>query len=157
MKTVLCFLIKGNKILLAEKKRGFAAGKLNGVGGKIENGETPDEAMVRETQEEIFVTPTKYEKVAEIEFDEFYKGKPENNFMHVYFVYDWIGKIKESEEMKPFWFNKNKIPFDRTLPDDEHWFPHILAGKKVKGYFKFDENWNCLDQKIEELKTTRRS
>ena len=63
LETTLCLLRKNNKILLAVKKRGFGEGKYNGVGGKIEKGETPDQAMVRETSEEISVIPTKYEKV----------------------------------------------------------------------------------------------
>ena len=72
LETTLCLLKKDNEILLAMKKRGFGEGKYNGVGGKIENGETPEEAMLRETQEEIAVTPTKYEKVGFLEFDEYY-------------------------------------------------------------------------------------
>ena len=63
LETTLCLLRKENKILLAMKKRGFGTGKYNGVGGKIENGETLNEAMIRETKEEIGVIPTKYEKV----------------------------------------------------------------------------------------------
>ena len=63
METTLCLLKKDNSILLAMKKRGFGSGKYNGIGGKIEKGETPDEAMIRETKEEIKVTPIKYEKV----------------------------------------------------------------------------------------------
>ena len=78
METTLCILRKENQILLAMKKRGFGKGKYNGVGGKIENGETPDSAMIRETEEEISVTPTKFEKVGVIEFDEYYKGNKEN-------------------------------------------------------------------------------
>ena len=47
LETTLCLLKKDNRILLAMKKRGFGEGKYNGVGGKIENGETPEEAMIR--------------------------------------------------------------------------------------------------------------
>jgi len=82
--TTLCLLRKENKILLAMKKRGFGEGKYNGVGGKIENGETPEETMIRESKEEILVTPKEYEKVGIIEFDEFYKGKKEKVIMHIY-------------------------------------------------------------------------
>ena len=78
METTLCLLKKENKILLAMKKKGFGEGKYNGVGGKLEENETPEEAMIRETQEEICVTPTEYEKVGVISFDEFYKGKKTN-------------------------------------------------------------------------------
>lgn len=43
-------------VLLIEKKRpAWQAGKLNGIGGKIEPGETPYEAMVREFREEAGV------------------------------------------------------------------------------------------------------
>ena len=56
----LCFLVKDNKVLLAIKKRslsGFnvAIGKWNGVGGKVDSGETIKAAAVREISEEIGV------------------------------------------------------------------------------------------------------
>jgi len=47
----LLFLIKEDQILLAMKKRGFGMGRFNGVGGKIEPGETIEQAMIRECQE----------------------------------------------------------------------------------------------------------
>ena len=148
METTLCFLRKGNKILLAEKQRGFGQGKLNGVGGKLEKGETPEQAMIRETKEEIFVTPTKFDKVGEIEFDEFYKGAKTKLLMHIYFIYKWSGEPKESEEMKPSWFDVDKIPYNRMFPDDPHWLPIVLKGEKIKAYFDFDENWNLISKNI---------
>ena len=101
LETTLCLLKKENEILLAMKKRGFGEGKYNGVGGKIEGGETPDEAMIRETKEEILVTPTQYEKVGIIEFDEFYKGQKERVMFHLYIASEWQGEPTESDEMKP--------------------------------------------------------
>ena len=59
IQTTLLFLLKENQILLGMKKRGFGAGKYNGIGGKLEPDETVEQAMVRETQEEIGVTPNK--------------------------------------------------------------------------------------------------
>ena len=47
------FLIRENQVLLAMKKRGFGEGKWNGVGGKLDPGETVEQALVRECQEEI--------------------------------------------------------------------------------------------------------
>lgn len=56
----LCFLIKGSSILLAMKKRGFAAGKWNGSGGKPTDGDKSIEATAkREMFEETTVTPKK--------------------------------------------------------------------------------------------------
>ena len=51
----LCLLVKDDKVLLAMKKRGFGMGKWNGVGGKVEDGETIEMAAARETGEEIGV------------------------------------------------------------------------------------------------------
>lgn len=151
LETTLCLLKKDNKILLAMKKRGFGEGKYNGVGGKIEGGETPDEAMMRETKEEILVAPTQYEKVGIIEFDEFYKGQKERVMFHLYIASEWQGEPTESEEMKPEWFDIQNIPYDRMFPDDKYWLPLILEGKKIKAYFDFDEEWNLLNKKIEDF------
>ena len=151
LETTLSLLKKDNNILLAMKKRGFGIGKYNGVGGKIKQGETPEEAMIRETVEEINVTPIKYEKVGFIEFDEYYKGKKENVAFHLYFVTEWEGEPTESEEMNPKWFNIKDIPYDKMLPDDKHWLPLVLEGKRIKAYFDFDEDWNLISKKIEEL------
>ena len=151
LETTLCLLKKDNEILLAMKKRGFGIGKYNGVGGKIKQGETPEEAMIRETAEEINVTPIKYEKEGFIEIDEYYKGKKENVAFHLYFVTEWEGEPTESEEMNPKWFNIKDIPYDKMLPDDKHWLPLVLEGKRIKAYFDFDEDWNLISKKIEEL------
>lgn len=151
LETTLCLLKRNNEILLAMKKRGFGEGKYNGVGGKIENNETPEEAMIRESQEEINIKPIKYEKVGLIEFDEYYKGSKQNLIFHLYMVYDWIGEPSESEEMDPKWFNINNIPYEKMFPDDKYWLPLILEGKKVRAYFDFDENWNLLSKEIRDL------
>ena len=148
IETTLCLLRKGNKILLAKKKRGFGEEKYNGVGGKVESGETNEEAMIRETEEEILVTPTEYEKVGIIEFDEFYKGKKTKVIMHVYIATNWKGKPTESDEAKPEWFGIKDVPYTKMFPDDKHWLPLILEEKKIRAFFEFDEQWNLLNKKI---------
>lgn len=77
METTLLLLRKENKILLAMKKRGFGAGKYNGVGGKLEKSETPEEAMIREAKEEINIIPTVFEKMGVVEFIEFGRWRME--------------------------------------------------------------------------------
>ena len=150
LETTLLLLRKDNEILLALKKRGFGEGKYNGVGGKIKEGETPEQAMIRETMEEISVKPTKYEKVGIIKFLEYYKGNKEHVAFHLYTATEWEGNIKESEEMKPQWFNINEIPYDNMLPDDKFWMPYVLNNKKIDAYFEFDKDWNMLKKEIKE-------
>ena len=60
----LCFLVKGEKVLLGKKKNGFGAGYWLGIGGKVEQSETLEEAVVRETLEEIGVRPNGITRVA---------------------------------------------------------------------------------------------
>ena len=151
MQTTLLLLRKDNKLLLAMKKRGFGTGKYNGVGGKINPSETPEEAMIREAEEEICITPTEYYKVGNVDFLEFYKGEKVNLVFHLYVATDWVGEPKESDEMKPEWFDIDKIPYDQMFPDDEYWLPYVLEGKKINAFFDFDEDWNVLSYKIEEL------
>ena len=151
IETTLCLLKRDNKILLAMKKRGFGKGKYNGIGGKIEKNETPEQAMIRETQEEINVTPIKYEKIGIVEFDEYYKGKKQNLIFYLYFIHEWKGIPSESNEMKPEWFDIDSIPYEKMFPDDKHWLPLVLEGKKIKAYFEFDENWNLISKVIDDL------
>ena len=80
----LLYLIKNDKVLLAMKKRGFGAGRFNGVGGKPKTGESIEQTLVRESKEEIRVTPTEFEKVAELTFDEYFKGEPAVMHVHVF-------------------------------------------------------------------------
>lgn len=56
---VLLFNADGSKVLLVKKDRTTFAGKLNGVGGKIEEGETPEQCAYREIQEESSLPPEK--------------------------------------------------------------------------------------------------
>lgn len=49
---------KSKVVLILKNRPAWQAGKLNGIGGKIDPGETPHEAMVREFQEECGVETT---------------------------------------------------------------------------------------------------
>ena len=138
--TTLAIIRKGDQILLGTKKRGFCAGTINAFGGKQDPGETMEQAMVRETFEEVGITPTEYDMTAFIKFDTDYKGERVYIDMYVYNVTDFIGEAVETEEMLPQWYNKDEIPFDKMLGDDRLWFPDVLAGKCVIGNVEFGEN-----------------
>jgi len=68
--TTLCLCLRDSKLLLAVKKVGFGAGKLNGAGGKIQSGETTHTAAVRELSEEFGLTanPRDLDEVALLHF-----------------------------------------------------------------------------------------
>lgn len=149
----LLFLKKDDSILLAMKKRGFGSDRYNGIGGKIDPGETIEQALVRECQEEIEVTPGHYWKVAEHDFVQKDGEKPWRMYVHVYLSDEWEGEPTETEEMAPEWFKIANIPYHNMWQDDEYWLPQVLAGQKVYGEFTFDENDNMLthDVKVVEV------
>jgi 8-oxo-dGTP diphosphatase/2-hydroxy-dATP diphosphatase len=147
----LLLLRKGNQILLAMKKRGLGEGRWNGIGGKVEADETIEAALIRESQEEVDITPTIFEKVADIYSDEFFKGDPSFTLFHVYIGTGWNGEPKETEEMAPKWFDLKDIPYNDMWPDDSYWLPPVLEGKKVIATFKLDESDAIVSHSIKEV------
>ena len=144
----LLFLIKDDQLLLAMKKRGFGVGRWNGVGGKIEPGETVEQALVREAHEEIAVTPVVYEKVAEITFHENDGQTVSDMLVHVYTCGEWQGVPMESEEMAPQWFLQTELPFHTMWPDDPFWLPQILAGEHLKANFSLDSDDHIINKEV---------
>ena len=116
------------------KKRGFGVGKWNGVGGKVKDGESVYEAMVRETFEEVGVTVKESQKVAELVFYN-YDGSNSldaNMLVDVYIATAWDGDPIESDEMAPKWFDLSNLPYDQMWSDDRYWLPEILKGRRVR-------------------------
>nr|XP_027213609.1 7,8-dihydro-8-oxoguanine triphosphatase-like [Penaeus vannamei] len=147
----LMFIREGEKILLGYKKRGFGQGRWNGFGGKVEPGETPEQAAIRETKEEagVDLSVGAVEKVGELEFT--FEG--EDILMHVmvYASGSYQGTPAESEEMRPSWFPVSSLPFAQMWPDDRFWFPLLLRGAKFRGAFHFRGHDEILSQKLEEV------
>ena len=143
-------LIKNNgKLLLGVKKRGFGTGKLNAPGGKVEPGETPKQAAIRETFEEIGVKVHDCEPMGQVIFRNLYfAGKPETNIMHVFMTEDFDGEPTETDEIAPEWAPLNDIPYERMWGDDEHWMPEVLRGNKVDAYFTYNEKNEFTDFKV---------
>ena len=149
MKKILTLLIvhKGDKVLLGMKKRGFGMGKWNGFGGKVDEGETIEEAAKRELFEEAGITVNTAENLGILDFS--WEGK-ENEVLEVniFKATDFSGEPQETEEMKPQWFLVNEIPFEKMWSDDKYWLPMFLENKKFKGSFVFDQNNSVLDYQL---------
>ncbi len=134
-RAVLCFVVKGGRILLIHKKRGLGKGKVNGPGGRIEKGESTLEAAVRETREEVGLTPTGLKERGEVRF-QFVDGYALH--VTVFTAEDGEGALTETEEADPFWVDVAAIPFDDMWTDDRHWLPWMLRGERFVGRFHYD-------------------
>ena len=151
IRRTLLFLIKDDQILLAMKKRGFGAGKWNGVGGKLDSGETIEEALVRECEEEISVKPLSWKKVAELDFVQDATTDPWHMYVHAYVTTEWEGTPTESEEMRPEWYPITNIPYADMWDDDQFWLERALNGEKLYGEFTFDEQDKMISHTIQEV------
>lgn len=146
----LCIIHQHPRILLGMKKRGFGAGRWNGFGGKVSDGEAIEDAARREMQEEAGIKIKNLDKVGIIDFE--FQGNPEILQVHIFKTNDFSGQPAESEEMRPQWFNINEVPFKEMWPDDIYWMPLFLDGKKFKGKFLFGESDIILDKELAEVK-----
>jgi 8-oxo-dGTP diphosphatase len=134
-RATLLFIIRDAMMLLIHKKRGLGAGKINGPGGRIEPGETSEQAAVREVQEELCVTPLGVSHCGRLRF-QFLDGLSLD--VTVFRAADCRDEPQETGEAIPLWVPLDAIPYDRMWPDDEFWIPLMLAGKTFEGAFLFD-------------------
>ena len=102
---------------------GHMAGKSEFPGGKIETGETPEQALVRELQEEVGITATRYELFQTLEhtFDD----------RHIAFwffmVEDWEGTPWGKEGQAGRWVAQAALDSDAFPPANAPVIARLLA------------------------------
>jgi len=147
----ICFLLRTvdgkDYVCLPEKKRGLGVGKVNGYGGKLQQGETNEECMIRETKEESTVDVLSSFYHGEMLVDE----PARLNICHVFSTADWSGEPSETEEMKPNWFLINKVPFERMWETDSYYLPFVLKGHKIKAFFRYDDKDALVEKTVEHI------
>lgn len=131
----LVFVIRDGKILLIDKKTGFGKGKVNGPGGKLEKGESPEDCAIRECYEELGI------RIAELR----YCGQHRFQFVDGYSLLVWVysaeeftGVPTETVEARPLWVALDAIPYERMWEDDHLWLPMLIRGERFKGRWLFD-------------------
>jgi len=140
----LVFVVEGGRVLLIRKKRGLGAGKINGPGGKLEPGETPEQCAVREVQEELCITPRQLTWRGENRF-QFVDGY--SIHVHAFHARAYEGVPTETREATPLWFDRQEIPYPEMWEDDELWVPQLLDGTPFDGRFIFDGD-RMLDHRL---------
>ncbi len=136
-KAVIVYIRVKNEIVLIHKKTGLGKGKINAPGGRIEKGETPAGAAVRECMEEIGVVPLNLIHTGELSFI-FMDGY--SLFGYVFFADGYEGKLESSREADPFMCSIDSIPYGSMWEDDILWLPHAIDGKFIRGQFIFDSD-----------------
>lgn len=132
---VLTFVRDSGSILLIRKLRGLGAGKINAPGGRIEPGETAEDAARRETEEEVGLSVGTLHHMARLHFA-FVDGYTLR--VEVFVTDDYSGTPVRTDEADPLWVLEHHIPFDEMWEDDRHWLPEVLEGRRVELYGYFD-------------------
>lgn len=135
MRSTLVFIRRDHEVLLIRKKRGLGAGKINGPGGKVDEGETVEETAARETEEEVGLVPTHMEPRGELRF-QFADGL--SIHCTVFLTEHFDGELRETEEAVPMWVAVDAIPYEEMWEDDQYWLPQVLEGETFEGYFTFE-------------------
>lgn len=121
------------EVLMGLKKTGFGAGLITCPGGKLEPGETPEEAVVREFAEETGMTlaVSDLRQVAELVFR--FPDVPEwdDIRLHYFTAAKYSGEPRESDEIAAEWVAEAELEYDRMWDDSRLWLPLVLAGEDV--------------------------
>lgn len=135
IRATLMFVTRGDEVLLIHKLTGIGEGKVNGPGGKIDPGETAEQAIIRECQEELHITTLNPIKMGELCFA---MSDIPDIHCHVYVTEEFEGTPTATVEADPFWCKISDIPYEKMWDDDQFWLPQMLAGNKVFGRFSFE-------------------
>lgn len=142
----LCYVFRprpggSREVLLGRKLRGFGAGKIMGLGGHVEEGESDAEGAIREVREEagIIVDPAGLERRATLTY--LFPSKPSLDAdVAVFTGSRWVGDPGGSNEIDPAWFDVVELPLDQMWDDEKYWLPRVLGGERLTATFIFDES-----------------
>ena len=129
--TTLCYIRQGGKMLMLyrnKKKNDLNEGKWVGVGGKLEDGETPDEALVREVKEETGLTLTKWKLHGVVTF---VSDTWDNEYMFLYTGLAFEGELTGGcAEGTLAWVEEDKVLSLPSWEGDKFFLVPLLEGEE---------------------------
>lgn len=130
--TVLCYIFKDDEVLMLKKnevKGDMNSSKWLGVGGHIEENESPDDAILRETKEETGLTLTSYDLLGTIKF---YMNGKYTEKIYVYAGYEVKGEMISCDEGLLQFFKRDEILNLSLWEGDKIFLRPLLENKKFK-------------------------
>ena len=117
----VCFFVKDNKVMLFRIHYPDNVERWNGVGGVVEEGETPEQAVVREVKEEIGVNERDLKRLHEFEAQGYH--------LIVFTLKDWEGepKLLDSTLKEVKWFGFDEVPYEQMWVGNDQWLPNVLS------------------------------
>lgn len=134
----LCYLKHaGETLMLHRVKRpnDIHAGKWNGLGGKLEAGESPEECVIREVCEECGLTILNPRLRGLLMFPGF---KNDDWYVFVYTATNFRGDLKENEEGYLQWVPDFELESLPLWPSDHYFLSWIREGKFFSAKFQYE-------------------
>jgi 8-oxo-dGTP diphosphatase len=122
-----CALIDADgRVLIAQRPAGKPmAGLWEFPGGKVENGEQPEQSLIRELKEELGIVvnetclaPLTFASHAYADF---------HLLMPLYVCRRWEGQVTAAEGQKLAWVKPNRLPDYQMPPADVPLISHLMA------------------------------
>ena len=134
------------KLNYAKKKNDINEGKWIGVGGHAENGESPEDCLLREVKEETGLTLTSYRFRALITF---ISDKQEPELMCLFTADEFSGKLITCNEGDLKWVDKTIVPTLPTWEGDAIFLKLLLENEENFFTLKLVyEGESLVDQKL---------
>ena len=123
-----------------KKKNDISHDKWIGVGGKFEQGESPEDCALRETKEETGLQLTDYRYRGIVTFD--YEGR-ETEYMHLFTANRWTGEQIRCDEGDLEWVPKDKVQ-DLPIWEGDRIFFRLLAQERP--FFSLKLSYDTTDR-----------
>jgi len=107
--STLCYLERGDAYLMlhrVKKKHDLNHDKWIGVGGKFEEGESPEDCILRETREETGLVLTNYRYRGLVTF---VSDQAPTEYMHLFTATGWTGNPIPCDEGELAWIQKSDL------------------------------------------------
>ena len=117
--STLCYIEKDNKYLMlhrTKKKNDINKDKWLGIGGKFEEGESPEECIVREVMEETGLKLNSYQLRTIVTY---VSTNWETEYMYVFTSNDFTGDLIECNEGDLQWIDKKEVTKLNTWEGDK--------------------------------------
>ena len=126
--TTLCYLERGSQYLMlhrTKKHNDLNHDKWLGVGGHFEDGESPEDCMLREVREETGYTVTQWRYCGIVTF---ISDRWESEHMHLFVCTDWTGDEIVCNEGDLEWIEKKRL-LELTMWEGDKIFLQLLEDR----------------------------
>ena len=144
----LCYVHNNDKTLMihrVKKENDYHEGKWNGLGGKFDQGETPEECVIREVKEETGLTIKSPHLHGFLTFPMF-DGK-DDWYVFVYTAEEFVGKLIDSREGNLAWIPNEKLTELNLWDGDQVFLPWLFQDKFFSAKFNY-ENGKMKDYSV---------